>query len=152
MGYVVLGSFTTIQVVSQSQVIDVLRINFSTTPSGITAYANAPYKSITGVQPGDVEGIADVFILPLADGIERMMGSGEVTGAVGAEDTDASELLVDYIDATVEYRSPDLRKFGPYQQVVRIPVQFFDEPSFYDALVGVKIDGAYQALKQLAGD
>jgi hypothetical protein len=152
MPFSVLGSFATIQVVSPTQVVDVLRITFRTIPSGVVAYANAPYKAILGVQPNDVQGIADVFIGPLADGIERMMGSGEVSGALGVEDTDASQLLVDYIDATVEYTSTDPAKPGPFQQVVRIPVFAFDEPSFYDALVGAKIDGAYQALRALAGD
>lgn len=148
--FTVIGSYATVQVTGPASAVDVLRITFRTIPSGVVATANAPYKNIVGVQPGDVQGIANVFIEPLAAGIERMMGSGEVSGAIASEDTDASGLLIDYIDATVEYDPPNPNQ-GALSQVVRIPTQFFDEPSFYGALIGSKIDGAYQALQALAG-
>ena len=147
--FTVLGSYATVQVVSPTQVVDVLRITFRTLPSGVVAYANAPYKGIVGVKADDVDGIAQRFIAPLADGIERM-GSGQVGAAIAEEDTDASGLLVDYIAATVVYEPTDTTVPGPFTQVVRIPVFAFDEPSFYGPLVGSKINDAYQALKQLA--
>lgn len=147
--FTTLGSVATIQVTGPATAVDVLRITFKTIPSGVVATANAPYKNIVGVKPDDVQGIANVFIEPLATGIERMMGSGVVTGAVAAEDTDASGLLIDYIDATVEYDPPNADQ-GAFTQIVRIPTQAFDEPSFYGPLIGSKIGAAYEGLKALA--
>lgn len=151
MGYTVLGSYATVQVTGPTTVVDVLRINFRTTPSGVVATANVPYRNLVGFTVADADQAASLFISPLADGIERMMGSGRVAGAVGSEDIDASGLLVDYVDATVEYDPADPARPGPFQSVIRIPVGAFDEPSFYAPLVGDKINAAYDALVQLAG-
>lgn len=155
--YQVLGSFATVQVTSPTTVVDVLRITAKTIPSGITFYANAPYRSIVGVPitgqhitPAQVDEIANVFIEPLAAGIERMMGSGQVAYAVAVEDIDRSGLLIDYIDATVSYPSPSTSQPGPFEQTVRIPTNAFDEPSFYDPLIGQPINDAYNALEDLA--
>lgn len=147
--YVVTGSYATVQVTGAQSAVDVLRISFRTIPSGVAATANAPYRNIVGVQPGDVQGIADRFIAPLAAGIERLMGSGMVAGATASEDVDASGLLVDYLDVTVAYDPPN-GTGDTLTQVVRVPTQAFDEPSFYGPLIGAKIGGAYDALKALA--
>lgn len=147
--FTVIGSYATVQVTGVSSAVDVLRITARTIPSGVQFTANAPYRNIVGVRPGDVEGIARVFIEPLATGIERMMGMGIVPFAIAVEDTDASGLLVDYIDASVEYVPPG-QAASDFQQVVRIPTGAFDEPSFFNALVGEKIGQAYEGLKALA--
>ncbi len=147
--FTVTGSFATVQVTGPQSAVDVLRITFRTIPSGVVATANAPYRNIVGVRPDDVQGIADTFIEPLATGIERMMGSGIVTGAVATEDTDPSGLLIDYIDATVEY-DPPVAFSDSLTQIVRLPTQAFDEPSFYGPLIGSKIGAAYDGLKALA--
>lgn len=143
------GSYATVQVTGPNTAVDVLRITFVTIPSGVTATANAPNRNLVGVQPDDVQGVADTFIQPLAYGIERMMGLGVVAGAVQAEDVDASGLLLDYIDATVEYVPP-----GPvtdtFTQVVRINVHAFDESSFFNVLIRDRIMGAYDGLVALA--
>ncbi len=151
MGYVVLGSYATVQVTGPESVVDVLRISFRTTPSGVTATASVPYRNLVGFTTADADQAATVFIGPLSDGIERMMGIGRVAGATGSEDIDASGLLVDYIDATVEYDPQNAAQVGPFQSVVRIPVHAFDEPSFFDPLVLNKINEAYDALVRLAG-
>lgn len=147
--FTVIGSYATVQVTGAQTAVDVLRITARTIPSGIVFQANAPYKNLVGVRPGDVEGVARVFIGPLATGIERMMGSGMVDGAVATEDTDRSGLLIDYLDVFVFY-SPSGLTDDEYSQIVRIPTQAFDEPSFYGPLVGSKIGAAYEGLKALA--
>jgi hypothetical protein len=149
--FTVIGSYATVQVTGPTTAVDVLRITFRTIPSGVVAVANAPYKNLVGVQPGDVAGIADTFIAPLATGIERMMGSGLVSSAVASEDTDPSGLLIDYIDATVEYDPPGAGQ-GSFTQVVRLPTNAFDEPSFYDPLIGAKLNAAHDGLVALAGE
>lgn len=145
----VIGSYATVQVTGASSAVDVLRITARTAPSGVVFTANAPYRNLVGVRPGDVEGVANTFLVPLATGIERMMGSGMVSGALAAEDTDAAGLLIDYIDAVVEYDPPSAAQ-DALTQVVRIPVHAFDEPSLYGPLVGSKIGAAYEGLKALA--
>lgn len=150
------GSFATVQVTGPASAVDVLHISFRTIPSGVNAAYNAPYRNLTTVDikgshitPAQVQAVADTFIAPLATGIERMMGSGMVAFAVGAEDTDASGLLIDYIDATVEF-VPDNPAQDSFSAVIRIPVGAFDEPSFYGPLVGDRISETYNALKTLA--
>lgn len=155
--FTTLGSYATVQVVSATQVVDVLRITARTIPSGVVFTVNAPYRNIAAVPitqahvtPAQVQDIANVFVGPVADGIERMMGSGEVVAASSEQDIDASGLLVDYIAATVSYSPGTAAQPLPFTQTVRIPTNAFDEPSFYDPLVGAVIGDAYQALKALA--
>lgn len=148
--FTVIGSFTTIQVTGATTAVDVLRITATTIPSQVTFVYNAPYNNLVGVKPGDVQGVANLFLGPIATGIERMMGSGEVASALASEDISDAGLVIDYIDATVSYRPTGRNQPAPLTQVVRIPTGAFDEPSFYDALVGSHIDGAYQGLKALA--
>lgn len=145
----VIGSYATVQVTGPQTAVDVLRITARTIPSGVVFTSSAPYRNLVGVQPGDVEGIANTFLVPLATGIERMIGSGMVTGATAAEDTDASGLLVDYIDAVVAY-DPSGAGQSELSQIVRFNVQVFDEAGFYNALVGSRITAAYDGLKALA--
>lgn len=147
--YTVIGSHTDVQVTGPQTAVDVLRITFRTIPSQVVATANAPYRQIVGVRPGDVDGIAARFIAPLAAGIERMMGMGIVAAASAVEDTDANGLLVDYVDASVVYTPPNAAQ-AEFEQIVRIPVHAFDEPSFFKALVADKINAAYAGLKALA--
>ena len=155
--YTVLGSYATVQVVSTTSVIDVLRITCRTIPSGVVFSANAPYRNIAAVPitqahvtPDQVAQIAKVFLAPLAVGIERMMGSGEVSGAISEQDIDASGLLIDYISATVSYSPNTPAQPLAFTQTVRIPTNAFDEPSFYDPLIGSVINDAYVALQKLA--
>lgn len=147
--FTVIGSYATVQVTGASTAVDVLRITARTIPSGVVFQANAPYKNLVGIKPGDVEGVARVFIGPLAAGIERMMGLGFVAGATATEDTDAAGLLIDYLDVTVEY-IPAEAFSDSFSQVVRVPTQYFDEPSFFNALVRDRLLEAYEGLKALA--
>lgn len=150
------GSYATVQVTGPASAVDVLRISFRTIPSGVNAVINAPYRNLatvtitgTHITPAQVLAVADTFAAPIAAGIERMMGMGIVSSAVPAEDTDASGLLIDYIDATVEYLPTNLKQ-DSFSATVRIPTNAFDEPSFFGPLVGTPIGAAYEALKALA--
>lgn len=147
--FTTIGSYPTVQVTGPTTAVDVLRITFTTIPSGVTATANAPFRGLVGIVPGDVDAIAERFIQPLAFGIERMMGLGYVIGALALEDVDASGLLIDYIVAYVEYIPPGAA-FSDFQQSVQIPVHFFDEPSFFLPLVRDKLQAAYDGLAALA--
>lgn len=142
--FALMGSYATVQITGPSTAVDVLRITGRTIPSGVVFTANAPYKNVDGMKQADVAHVVSTFIEPLAEGIERMMGSGEVSEATASEDINASGLVIDYIDAVVAYGDT-------FTQVVRVPTQAFDEPSLYDSLIGHKIDAAYRGLQALAG-
>lgn len=151
MGYTVLGSYPTIQVISPTSVVDVLRITFRTDPSGVVAFANVPYKEVGGFTVADADQAASLFLAPLADGIETIMSTGWLAGASGTEDIDASGLLVDYIDCVVQYEPNDPLRPGPFQSIIRIPVFAFETGPFFDALVRNPVLAAYNALVKLAG-
>lgn len=148
--YTVLGSFPTVQVVSPQSVVDVVRIGFRTIPSGIIAYANAPNRNLVGIAPGDVDGIASVFIAPLATGIERVMGLGFVVAGSHQEDVAPSGLLTDWMVFTVEYAPAGPGALDVLQQDVRIAIFSLDEPSFFSALVLDPLNKAYAGLQALA--
>jgi hypothetical protein len=129
--------------------VDVLRITFRTIPSGIVATANAPYKNLVGFKVADADQAAAVFIAPLALGIERIMGLGYVAGAFGTEDVDPAGMLIDYLDVTVAFESAAAGA-GSFEQIVRIPVHFFDSDVIFGSLVLQPLADAYAGLQALA--
>lgn len=150
------GSYPTVQVTGPATAVDVLRISGSTKPSQVSFTINAPYRGLVGINvkgdapsPSEALAVANRFAVPIAAGIERMMGIGIVAGAAPVEDADASGLIIDYIEATVLY-VPDNPAQGEFTAVVRIPTNAFDEPSFFGPLVATPIGAAYEALKALA--
>jgi hypothetical protein len=154
--YIYTGSYPTVQVTGPTTAVDVLRISASTIPSQVAFTFNAPYRGLVGINvkgdaptPAQAVAVADRFAAPIAAGIERMMGIGIVAGAAPTEDADASGLIIDYIDAVVEYLPDNLRQ-GEFTATVRIPTNAFDEPSFFGPLVATPIGAAYEALKALA--
>lgn len=154
--YLLTGSYATVQVTGPTTAVDVLRISASTVPSQVAFTFNAPYRGLVGINvkgeaptPAQAVAVADRFAAPIAAGIERMMGMGIVAGAAPTEDADTSGLIVDYIEATVEYL-PDNPAQQSFSATVRIPTNAFDEPSFFGPLVATPIGAAYDALKALA--
>jgi hypothetical protein len=151
MGYVYLGSYSTVQVLSADQVQDILRITFRTTPSGVVAYANAPTATLQAAAVTSALTAADLFAAPMADGIERAMASGKVGGIAAVQDTDRSGLLQDYLEVTVEYVSTSATNPGTFDATIRIPAFDFTSEEFYGTVVGGPIDALYAQLQRLAG-
>ncbi len=147
----VIGSYATVKVFSPTQVVDVLMVTFRTSPSNVVAFASPPYDDIQGFTVANADQAASVFIAPLADGIERMMSTGQVAGASGSEDISRDGLLIEYIDAIVEYNPADPARPGPFQSSIRLQVFAFEDGNFFSSLVLAPIQAAYQALVQLAG-
>lgn len=148
--YITIGSYATVKVTGPATAVDVLRITFQTIPSNVVATVSAPYRGIAGFKVADVTTVANVFIGPIAFGIEEMMGLGVVESAVGVEDTNASGLLIDYIEATVFYQSPNPAQ-GIFTSPVRIEAYAFGEQPLFGRLVRDPILAAQAALKALAG-
>lgn len=144
-----IGSYATVKVTGPQTAVDVLRITVRTVPSGVVFTANAPYKNVGGMKVADVGRVTDIFIEPVAMGIEEMMGLGVVAGAVGAEDTDAAGLLQDFIDATVAYQ-PQNPNQDTFSQVIRLQVYAFGEQNLFPRLVRDPVMAAYEGLKALA--
>lgn len=149
--YTVISSFATVQVIDPTTVVDVLRIGFRTIPSGIYGRANAPYKDVGGFKVADADQAASLFIGPLATGIERAVGTGRVSGMSAVEDTNASGLLVDYMDVTVFYSPNTPAQPLTFEAVVRIPVFAFEgEDAFFGPLVLDPINATYDGLVRLS--
>jgi hypothetical protein len=149
--YTVKGSYATVQVIDPTTVVDVLRISFTTIPSGIYGRANAPYKNVAGFTTANADQAASLFIEPLAYGIERAMGTGRVAGMSAVEDTNASGLLIDYMDVTVVYDASAAGSPLTFEAVVRIPTQAFDgHDAFFQPLVLDPINATYDGLVKLS--
>lgn len=115
--YQVVSQRETVQVLSQTQVLDVEEVGFVTKPHGIYAQREVPLAAWAA------EG-AGAWIEPLATAIEGLMQTSAATFATFVQDVDASGLLTDYLDVTVSY-TPAGGLGIPMTTVVRIPINAF---------------------------
>ena len=110
--YVTGPTSRTIQVLSPTQTLDVERVPFTTRPSGVSGWRYVPLDAWLA------QG-ADAWIAPLATAIEDLISGGLASYAVMIEDVDPStNLLVDYVEFTVAYTSPD----GSFTSTTRVDV------------------------------
>lgn len=148
MGFSVVTQFRDIQVLGPTQVLDVERVGFVTSPSSI--YAEFPVPMSTWRAGG-----AGVLIGPLSDAIENLIAGTAATTASYLQDVDDNGLLADYLDVVVEYVPPDGVR-PPMTTTVRIPLDAFlagGDPWFtrLSASPQSLVDAAYQSLEQTAG-
>jgi hypothetical protein len=115
MGYIVLDTQTTIQVISPTTVLDIEYVTASTTPTGVIfAY---PLLEETWQANGGGETLGNI-----ATAIENLVTSNHVVGGSNSQDLDNSGLLVDYVDLIVEYDPPNGL---PLQSTVSVPISAF---------------------------
>lgn len=93
--YVVLDSYKTVQVASQTQVTDVQYITCSSTPSGI----GFNYAMYYGTWKNGPPYIA---LEAFATTLENLVTYDHVVAGQGVQDLDANGLLQDYIDVIVQ--------------------------------------------------
>jgi hypothetical protein len=149
--YRVVGQFRDIQVLGPTNVMDVQRIQFVTSPSAI--YAEFPVPLSTAGKPGPLFTPAQVDILigPLAESIENLIAGSAATTASYLQDVTDSGLLADYLDVVVEYDPADGFR-PPMTTTVRIPLDAFlaagGDPWFARLAASPQslVDEAYQAL------
>lgn len=147
-GYVLLGSYPTVQVLSPSLINDVVYCTIQTQPSHVVA-------SIPVQEDVFNQGAAGSELSNFAQGIEAVMALPHVTAAVGDQTIDQSGLIADNVVFTVTYTDPVNAPYGATAQVL-IGARRLD---FTDALIGrtllagvtADIDAAYANLKAAAG-
>jgi hypothetical protein len=151
--YVTTGSFQTVKVLSQNQVLDVEAIGIQTIPSNVRCTVPIPLAAFRA-------GNADTYLSVVADLIEALIagsvdaGGGEVSGASGSQNIDANGLLSYYINFTVTY-TPTATQQGSFSEVVSLPVASFESNAAINTPVNgvlplVAIKNAYNRQKALA--
>jgi hypothetical protein len=123
------------QVLSPTQVLDIMRVGFVTSPTGVYAERMVP------VAAWKAGGAAD-WIAPLATAIEDMISGGLASYAYWGQEVDpATNLLADFVSFVVTYDPGDGR---PVQEAIAtVPVadlttdvQFFDVGRFFPGQTG----------------
>jgi len=148
VGYALVGSYSTVQVLSATQVVDVVYCTIKTQPSGVIASLPVQQKIFE-------EGTSGTELNNFTQAIEQVMSNPHVIAGVGSQSIDASGLLADSVVFTVEYRDPVKAPNGA-TALATVGVGQLD---FSDALIGrtllagvsAIIDGVYANLKAAAG-
>ena len=147
MGYIGKGSYRDVQVLGPTQVLDVERVAFQTTGSGV--YAEYPID----LASWNADRGADQ-LNALSAAIDELIATTAAIGATYLQDTDVSGLLIDYLDVIVEYDSGDPTA-QPFTGTVRIPLSMFGSASdpWLATLLGSPqqmVDDEYQRLVAVA--
>jgi hypothetical protein len=151
--YVTTGSFQTVKVLSQNQVIDVEAIGIQTIPSNVRCTVPIPLAAFRA-------GNADTYLSMVAELIESLIASNPnagqslVSGASGSQNIDAAGLLAYYINFTVSY-TPLTGQQGTFSEVVTLPVASFETAAAFTTPVDgvtplIAIERAYNRQKALS--
>lgn len=148
VSYALVGSYSTVQVLSPTLVNDVVYCTIQTQPSGVIA-AMPVQESVFDA------GASGPQLTNFAQAIEQVMSDPRVIAGTGSQSIDPSGLLADQVVFTVQYVDPVLAPNGATAQAV-VGVSQLD---FSDALIGrtlsagvtAIIDGVYANLKAAAG-
>src|SRR5260370_30847173 len=103
--YYVISQVADIQVLSQTQVVDIVVVGFGTMPHSVRATVPVTLGEWKRVQAAGT-------IDPIAAGIESWVSSANVLGATGVEDLDANGLIVYSVEFTVGIQPDSSRLLG----------------------------------------
>jgi hypothetical protein len=153
VSYVTAGSYQTVRVLSQTQVVEVEAIGIYTQPSGFYVVVQVPLAEWQA-------GGADTYLATTADLIEGVVlatpdpGQTLAAGVAYVQDVDASGLLSAFLDFTVSYTPKGAGK-APFTTVVQLPMTSFETAdAFNTALPGgtplAQLEAAYSRLKATA--
>jgi hypothetical protein len=146
--YSLVGSYSTVQVLSPTLINPVVYCTIQTHPSGVIAAMPVSEAVFNGGPSG--------FVLSeFAKAIEQVMSDPRVTAGVGSQSIDDSGLLTDSVLFTVEYTDPVLAPNGATAQAT-VPVKMLATPDPNKGGMPVPdaitiIDGVYANLKAAAG-
>ena len=141
--YTLVGSVSTIQVLSPTSTQEAVLATIQTTTSGVIASIPVSQVSFDANQAAET-------LTALADNIETIIGQGKAVGGVGTSDLQPSGLTVYYVTFTVGYDPPG----APPGQVtvdVDVPVNLLsiDDPEINQTLLTeaeAMINKAYNSL------
>lgn len=114
--YSIITERRTVQVLSQTQAVDVQEVGFYSYPSGTYAQVVVPIAAWRANGPA-------AWVQPLADAIEGLIPGSGATSATFAQEADDSRLLADFLDFTVTY-TPTTGLGLPLSTVVRVPIGY----------------------------
>lgn len=139
-GFRILAQHRTVQVLSPTQVQDVVELTARATPSGITFVRTIPYSTWAA-------GGVKAALMPIAEHIEQVREHHAVVGGNPVQRVDGSGLLrneVEFVITTPTHRGDAI---PTHTATVRIPVQaLHDETDFRHYFTPVE-----QALANAAG-
>lgn len=146
--YQLQSSYDTVQVLSPTSVIDVLYCTIATGRHGAIVQYTVPKKEFQADQGAVILGL-------FADAVDTLLDAPFVTGATGAQDIDASGLLMDEVIFTIEY-TPPTPAAGTITTTAALPVTVVVQDQ---SLAGLQPGGSafdqlttvYDQLKALAG-
>jgi hypothetical protein len=140
-GYGLLGSYSTVQVLSPTVLNDVVYCTIQTDPSNVIA--SMP------VQQGTFDNAeANVDLGNFADAIEQIMALDEIIAGVGVQSIDTNGLLADNVEFTVQYTPPGSVGTSLTAEVL-IPVL---QLNFTDAEIGRALLSQVEAQIQVVSD
>ena len=145
--YTLIGSVSTIQVLSTTTTQEAVLATIQTNTSGVVVSIPVSQASF------DANSAAET-LTALANNIETIIGQGKAVGGVGSSDLDASGLTVYFVTFTVGYNPPG----APAGQVtvdVDVPVNLLsiDDPEINQTLLGeaeAMVNAAYNSLVALS--
>lgn len=115
--YSVVAQSPDVQVLGPTSVMDVQRVTIRTRPSG--ALLEYPVPAIIWPDAGGAQ-----ILESLAAGVEQMIAEGLAVSAAYVNDLDASGLLVDYVEFTVQLRDA-AGHLLPQTTTARVPEELF---------------------------
>jgi len=114
--YSIVTERRTVQVLSQTQVVDVQEVGFFSEPSNTYCQVVVPVLAWAANGPA-------AWVQPLADAIEGLIPGSGATSASFVQDVDSSNLIADFLDFTVTY-TPTTGFGLPLSTVVRVPIAY----------------------------
>ncbi len=146
--YSLLASQSTVQVLSATVINDVVYCTIQTSPTGVIA-------SIAVSETAFNNNAAAEELGALANGIETIIGRGNVTGGTGVQTIDGSGLLQDQIAFTVQYVPPGTTSTSiTADALVPVGLLSIDDPEIENTLLNEAeaiVNGVYNNLKNAAG-
>jgi hypothetical protein len=147
VGYSLVSSYSTVQVLSPTDILNVVQVTIQTRPSGVIA-------SIPVQESVFNKGEAGTELSNFANAIEQIMTNPHVIAATGSSKREDTGLLTYTVMFTVEYTDPVAAPLGA-TATAEVNVGQLD---FSDALIGrtllagvtATIDGVYGNLKAAA--
>lgn len=149
--YVVVGSASTIRVLSATEAIDVEAVQIETKPYAVRLTVQVPLSDFTG-------GTYESYLATSADLVVGVLdanpspGQNLATAAYQSQDTDAAGLLAYYISFLVSFTPPGVA-VSPVTQWVTFPFTKFETAAAFDTAPSpiVVLTDTYARLQHLAG-
>ena len=146
--YAIVGSYTTVQVITPSLTQPIQYTTIQTQPSSVIAAIALDKIDFDA-------GTSGPLIQGFADAIEVIMARPEVIAGIGTQQLDANGLLADFVTFTVQYVGPNTAPSGVTAEA-DVPVDLISTVETFGGHTNLPaaiaiITATYDALQTLAG-